>query len=201
MRLRKICPAILFYVIFLTVCFAQNAPEVVEGETWVTQYGVYYPTPSMVFRYDRYSREDTVKFREKLGLLKDAKFAGEWEGNYQSGFPDEVGTSVFRWESGAGFVNYYFYSCMPELRYLNYGRIVNTPEFIQTIPEFTADSPRKEKPDKYVKVKWDKQFYLVEESSLLAFAEKAAGIYVEPDETSDEAFQKIAEPYKVLKTL
>jgi hypothetical protein len=185
MNLQKICLSILIFVSSLAVCFGQDKPETVEGQTWVNEYDIYQDV-RMTFRYDRYSKEDTVKFREKLDLLKAAKFADEWEGAYYSGFPDEVGVSSFRWDANAGFVEYYVYSCFPELRYLNYGKITNTPEFIQTIPEFAADSPRKEKAVKYIKVKWSNRHYLVEESSLLAFAERAAGIYVEPEDDSSE---------------
>lgn len=190
MNLQKIGLSVLILISSLSISFGQDKPEMVEGETWLQQYGIYYPTPTMIFRYDRYSREDTVKFREKLDLLKDAKFADEWEGSYYSGFPNQVGTFSFQWDSNAGFVDYYVYSCFPELRYLNYGKVANMPEFIQTIPEFAVDSPRNEKPVKYVKVKWGKQYYLVEESALLAFAEKAAGIYVEPEDDSSEDRQK-----------
>ena len=84
MNLQKIFLATLFCILALTVCFGQNTPEIVEGENWLQQYGIYYPTQTMVFRYDRYSREDTVKFREKLDLLKNAEFADEWEGTYYS---------------------------------------------------------------------------------------------------------------------
>lgn len=185
MNLHKIFLIILFCVVSLTVCLGQNEPEFVEGETWVNQYGIYQDV-RMMFRYDRYSREDTVKFREKLDLLKEAKFADEWEGTYFSGFPDEVGISSFRWSKDVGFVDYYVYSCLPELRYINYGKIANSSDFIQTIPEFAVDSPRKATPVKYVKVKWSDRHYLVEESSLLAFAERAAGIYVEPEDSSED---------------
>lgn len=190
MNLQRIFFLLVIFISFLLTCSGQEKFETIEGETWVQQYGIYYPTASMTFRYDNYSKEDTVKFRNKLDLLKEAKFSDEWEGTYYSGFPDEVGTSSFRWDSNAGFVNYYIYSCFPELRFLNYGKITFTSDYIQTIPEFAADSPRKEKPVKYVKVKWGNQHYLVEESSLLAFAENAAGIYVETEDNSTEEQHK-----------
>ncbi len=64
------------------------------------------------------------------------------------------------------------------------------PDAVQIIPEFTENSPRKQTSVRYVKVKWNDRLYLVEESSLPAFAEKAVGIYVEPKDTSNENYQK-----------
>lgn len=187
MNWRKIFLVILLSIASFPICFGQETTEYVEGENWVQQYGIYQ-TPFIVFRYDRYSREDTVKFREKLDLLKDAKFSDEWEGSYYSD-QDQLGISAFRWDANIGFAHSYIYTCLPELRFINYGKVTVAPEFIQITPEFAIDSPRKSKPVKYVKVKWNERHYLVEESSLAAFAEKAVGIYVENEETSSENFQ------------
>lgn len=188
MKLRNYLLIIFVSTATFQICFGQNTAEIVEGENWVQQYGIYQ-SPIMVFRYDRYSKEDTVKFREKLDLMKDAKFSDEWEGNYFSDL-DQLGISSFRWDSNIGFVDFYIYTCFPELRYLSYGKVTNASEFIQIMPEFAENSPRKSEPVKYVKVKWSDRHYLVEESSLSAFAEKSVGIYVETAETPDEGFQK-----------
>lgn len=186
MNLQKFFLAALFCVLSLMVCFGQNTPETVEGENWVNQYGIYYPTPTMVFRYDRYSREDTVKFREKLDLLKDVKFSDEWNGIYYVGSEETVNHSELRINSNIGFIEFNVYTCLPELRYINYGKIMPTAEFIQLSPEFTENSPRKSEPVKYVKVKWGIKYLLVEESALRFFAEKAVGVYVKPEDDLSE---------------
>jgi len=187
MNLRKIFLVILISIASLQICFGQNIPEYVEGENnWVQQYGVYQ-VPFITLRYDRYSKEDTVKFREKLDLMKDAKFSDEWDGIYYVGSEETVNHSELRINSNIGFVGFNVYTCLPELLRINYGKIVNTADFIQLVPEFTENSPRKSEPAKYVKVKWGDKYLLVEESSLSAFAEKAVGIYVEPDEDSSES--------------
>jgi len=193
MNLQKIGLLFLVLITSLSISFGQGKPETVEGETWVQPY-MYYPTQTMIFRYDRYSKEDTVKFREKLDLLKEAKFVDEWEGIYYRGIGDEVGISSFRFDSNIGFVHFYIYTCFPELRYINYGKISNMPDSIIITPEFAMDSPRKESIVKYVKIKWNDRNYLVNEKSLSAFAEKIAGIYVDADyefdENSDEDYPK-----------
>src|SRR5262249_42498654 len=57
---------------------------------------------------------------------------------------------------------------------------------VKIIPQFAADSPRKRSPATltYVKVRWGDRYYLVEEGSLAAFAEKFAGLFVEPDDAA-----------------
>lgn len=186
MNLRKIFLVVLSSIASLQICFGQNAPEYVEGEdNWVQKYGIYQ-VPFISLRYDRYSKEDTIKFREKLDLLKDEKFSDEWNGIYYVGSEETVNHSELRINSNIGFVSFNVYTCLPELRYINYGRIMNTADFIQLVPEFTENSTRKSATAKYVKVKWGDKYLLVEESSLSAFAEKAVGIYVEPEDDSSE---------------
>ena len=182
MRLQKSFLVVLIFIAAIQICFGQTTPEYVEGENWVQQYGIY-ASQFIMFRYDRYSKEDTLKFREKLDLLKEAKFADEWEGIYIRGGID-LGFSQLRWDSNIGFAHFYIYTCVPELSSVNYGKVTNSPQYIQTIPEFIADSPRKANIIKYVKVKWGNQHYLVDESSLPEFAEQAVGIYVLPEESS-----------------
>ena len=185
MKLRTIFFLILILGLSIQICFGQE-PQ--EEENWLQEYGIsQYPT--LVFRYDRYSKDDLAKFREKLDLMKNAKFEDEWEGNY---FDDltELGITSFRWDSNVGFVDLYIYTCYPELRDINYGKVINTPEYVQMIPEFGENSPRKAMSVKYVKVKWSDRHYLVEESSIAAFAEKAVGIYVEPQDDENEIPQK-----------
>jgi len=69
---------------------------------------------------------------------------------------------------------------------LSYGRVENTPSDLQIFRENSKPGDEIIS-KKYVKVKWGEAQFLVEEPSLAAFAEKAAGIYVEPeDEESPE---------------
>lgn len=188
MKLHRLFLILLIFTSSLSICFGQANDEFIEGDNWVNQNGLY-PNLFISFRYDHYSRKDLLKFREKLDGLKTAKFTDEWEGTYRNQVV-EIGFSELRFDSNVGFIDFYIYTCFPELRYANYGKIIDTPEYIQFIPEFAADSPRKLKPVKFIKVKWDEIYYLVDESGLLEFSEKAAGIYVDSETDSVEEPQK-----------
>lgn len=187
MKFQKIVLFLMILALSLQICLGQNINENQPEENWLKQYNIYNEQ-FLFHRYDRYSKEDIVKFRGKLDSLKDVEFSNEWEGNYFSD-TELLGYSSLIWNSNTGFINFYIYTCLPELRYLNYGKVINLPDSIQLFPEFAGNSPRKAIPIKYVKVKWNDRNYLVEESSLAAFAEKAVGIYVETNETSEDGFQ------------
>lgn len=176
-------------LLIVQINFGQNTKENLLVENWLSQYGIYQ-SPEIYLRYDRYSKDDLKNFREKLDLMKSSKFDNEWEGIYFDDFPDEVGSDQLRLSSKIGFVNYYVYSCLPELRKLSYGKVIDLGDTIQIISEVGKDSPQKPYSSKYVKVKWEGRNYLVEESAVPYFAEKAAGIYVEQKGASIENSQK-----------
>lgn len=174
---------ILVFIFSFHVCFGQNLTEIVEEENWLRKYGIYsYPT--MVFRYDRYSKEDIENFRGKLDSFKNNEFNEGWSGVYFTGSEETVNHSELRINLNNEFTQFNIYTCFPELRYINYGKTLQTADFIQFAPEFAPNSPRKAEITKYIKVVWDKKYLLVEESALPLFAEKAAGIYVDPEDDS-----------------
>ncbi len=166
------------------ICFGQNVEDEQPTENWLKKY-IGYNETFLYHRFDRYSKDDVVKFREKFDSLIGSKNTDEWNGTYSDGFDDSVGFSQLHLKSGVGFASFYVYTCQPELRRLNYGKIIQTDEIIKLIPEFGKDSPRKSQLVTYVKVKWGDNRYLVEDSSLSAFAEKASGVYIEPDDNSE----------------
>lgn len=181
---------ISFTLVFsLQICFGQDIEETQPTENWLKQY-TNYNEQFLYQRFDRYSKDDLIKFRAKFDLLNNSKSEDDWDRIYSVGSDEIVGFSQLRLKSGVGFVSFYVYTCFPELRHINYGRIVTSSETIQLLPEFGDNSPRKATPNTYVKVKWNNRYYLVEESSLSAFAQKAVGIYVEPEDSSDENYQK-----------
>ncbi len=185
MKLRNITILILILGLSIQFCLGQ---EFEEGENWMQEF-YPYQSPTLTFRFDKYSREDLVKFREKLDLIKSAKSADEWNGIYNNEF-SELGVNLFILDSKAGFVSFYLYTCYPELRTMNYGNVINTSDYVEILPEFSGNSPRKSLPERFVKVSWGERRYLVEESSLEAFAEKAVGIYIEPSNNEDEMLHK-----------
>lgn len=190
MKLRKAIPSILILLAFFQFSFGQNQDEVQPIDNWLREYNIYHEH-FIYMRYDRYSKNDILKFREKLDLMKASKSTDEWEGVYGYDFPDEVGLSQLRLNSQTGYVTFYVYSCMPELRSIDYGKIVNSHDSIQLSSEFK--NPSKDSDSGiYIKVKWNDRYYLVEEKSLSAFAEKAVGIYAEPVDGQNENYQKWA---------
>ena len=189
MKLVKIFSIVLSLIISLQVCFGQATDETQPTENWLKQY-TNYNEQFLYHRFDRYSKDDVIKFRGKFDLLNTSKNKDDWDGIYSVGYGDEVGFSQLRLKSDAGFVSFYVYTCLPELRYINFGKIVKSSETVQLLPEFGENSPRKATSLTYVKIKWGDRHYLVEESSVPAFAEKIVGIYVEPEDTSNENYQK-----------
>jgi hypothetical protein len=185
MKLRKIFLFLLTSILSLQICLGQDIEDIQPEKNWLANYGIY-PTEFLYHCYDRYSKEDIAKLREKLDLMKDAKSSDEWDGVYFIGSEETVNHLELHINSNTGFIYFNVYTCLPELRNINYGRIVETADFIQLSPEFAPNSPRKSEPVKYVKVKWGDKFLLVEESALPFFTEKAVGIYVEPEDDSSE---------------
>jgi hypothetical protein len=173
----------------LQVCLGQDSEETQPSENWLKHY-TNYNEQFLYQRFDRYSKDDVIKFRAKFDLLNNSKNKDDWDGIYSTGYWDEVGFSQLRLKSDTGFVSFYVYTCLPELRYLNFGKIVKSPETIKLLPEFGDSSPRKVNSLTYVKIKWNDKYYLVEESAIPAFAEKIVGIYVELDNTSNKNYQK-----------
>jgi len=141
------------------------------------------------FKY--YSQADLDEFKAKVEQLQNAPERNSWDGVYSSDLT-EVGLTQLRVKMGLGFVDFYVYSCIPELRALNYGDAQDTGDTIILTTQTTPGSPRILSSKRYVKVTWGDRHYLVEESSLRAFAEKAAGVFVEPEDSNDQNFQRWA---------
>jgi hypothetical protein len=185
MKMRKIFLFFLTSILSLQICLGQDTEFNQSEKNWLANYNIY--SAEFLFpRFDRYSKEDIERFREKLDLFEKTESKDEWSGIFYFGSEETVNHSELRINSNIGFVCFNVYTCLPELRYIDYGKIVNTAEYIQLLPEFAENSPRKSEAAKYVKVKWGDKFLLVEESALPIFAEKAVGIFLEPNDDSSE---------------
>lgn len=185
---KKVC---LFIPIFFLFSFFINIPAQELGETeetqnWLQQYNIVREG-WLYHRYDLYSKEDVIRAKEKLAFLVKDQTENEWEGIYY-GIASEVDFSQLRWNRKNGFLYFNVYTCLPELRQLNFGTVLDAPETVKFIPEYSEDSPRsKSKAENLVKVKWGTRHYLVEENSLEAFYEKTVGIYVDPNNDLTES--------------
>lgn len=140
--------------------------EHVEREGWYLDFA-------------RYSREDVKAAQAKWKSI-DAENSGaeadEWAGSYSMMPGGEVSLEDFRWSPQTGFVMVYVYTCLPELRYLNFGSVTVSPTTVQMTPEYPPNSGRKTAQVKmYVKVKWGDRHYLIEEDRLAEFCEAISG--------------------------
>ncbi|MEQ1605763.1 MAG: hypothetical protein ABL999_12930 [Pyrinomonadaceae bacterium] len=162
---------------FVLICAATLVSQDLDEygrETWPVTLGIYGEPVTQ--RNDLYSQADAANFRSRISLLIKRDDV-DWQGSYYSD-TDTIGFSRFYWNSRDGYAGFYLYTCTPEKRWLDYGSAIETSNAIVLSPIIEAGSPRKSKPKKYIKVKWDARKYLVAESSLLAFSEKAAGLDV-----------------------
>lgn len=182
----KILLASLLLIFALQVTFGQSN-YIISAEENSYKHPRIYHGQDVYTDFNRYSKTDLINFSEKLNLLLQTKNI-DWEGSYYRDL-DEVGESRFIWSKNQGFINYYVYTCRPELRFVKYGEVKETNETVEVIPQHTENSPQKKQiTTKYVKIKWSGREYLVEESSLSSFAEKAVGIYVEPTDSENENY-------------
>lgn len=160
---KRFYQAVFLFSVFIfsqSTIDAQEDFEEQPAENWLIEYGI--PSEArMFFRYENYSKDDTVKFREKLKSINESEAKSDWEGIYyiNSG---GTGFSQFRWNSKSGFINFYIETCYPELQQINYGSVLETPDYVELVSEKMNGSAGKVDISRYVKVKWGKDFYLVE---------------------------------------
>lgn len=182
-KLRFISVVTLYLSLAVSVSVAQVSDEALPTENWLKGYG--FNDTFLYHLYDRYSKEDIAEAKKRLNSLSLIKPRSKWEGTFSEGGYNPVGFSSLRWHADSGYVSFHIYTCLPELRSLEYGKVIENPEFVELIPEYSENSPRKSrKPTKFIKVRWGNLRFLVNENSLLAFSEKAAGIHVEPEDTA-----------------
>lgn len=183
MQFYKILFLLAFLLVNLSISLGQEMGIDQPEENWLKSYGIY-PEERMYFRYDRYSRDDLVKLKFKLDLLKTSNFETEWEGIY-SDIYDTVNNSKIRLAFDKGYTHTNVYTCLPEFRYFSFGQVENRSDSVVLIPEFRSGPLMGLKKENYIKVKWGDVFLLVEEASLLAFSEKSAGVFPENVESGD----------------
>ncbi len=156
-----------------------SAPaQISDDERWATgEYEAWF------LSYQRYSKTDAVEAQKKWKHIQaetEQSPANEWAGNYALVCDMcEVSLNVLRWSKEAGFVEVYVYTCLPELRGLNLGSLIETPAMLQFIPEYPTGSGRKQQPvTNYLKVKWGERHYLIAENKIAEFCDLIAGVNV-----------------------
>ena len=183
-RSRSILFAILFTLSFLGFVSGQTIeyPDDVVNEPWINAYNVWYEMP-LRLRLDRYDRKNFGEFKTRITDLSEKAYPTPWEGVYHDE-QTQLGKTELRLSFGKGFVQFYVYSCLPELRWLSYGTATDAGDTIILSSDFDSNT-KAATATSFVKVEWGHLQYLVAENSLAAFAEKAAGIWVEPDNSGE----------------
>jgi hypothetical protein len=153
---------------------------------WLGEYISFSELPLLQPAFSKYSEQDLNNFRDKLGALRGARKQDEWEGRFAPGLFNEVGFSLLDISFDSGFAGLYVYTCRPELRWIDYGSVINRPDIIELVSEVPAGSPRRSEHKRFVKVKWGNRLYLVDEKSLPTWVEQAVGIYVTPENGGQE---------------
>ncbi len=179
---RKLTTALLLLLVLSLICPAAYAQDKeIDGWTksWIEGVGEL-----LLHDYTRYSREDVAAAQVKLQQLKDGlqrPQGGEWAGVYRIDYMEtDIGTvslEAMYWSPQSGFINYYVYTCLPELRHLNFGEATSLPGIVKMTPEYPARSGRRQQSAiNYVKVKWGARHYLIPEDTLDDFSDSVAGL-------------------------
>lgn len=160
------------YCLVGAIVFPASA-QIDTREKWAT--GRY---EAWVLNYKQYSKTDVLAAQEKWRLLEADDEAGEWAGQY-SPVCDfcEVSLDKLRWSPKSGFIEIHVYTCIPELRVLNFGSALESSMAVQLTPEYPSASGRSLQPAKqYLKVKWGERHYLIAEQEIAEFCEHIAGL-------------------------
>ena len=130
------------------------------------------------FDFTRYSKEDILTAAPIFKQIEMTKPTNEWEGVYSTGAA--IGQAELRWRSRNGYVFHFVYHTLSNL---DYGAVIEDSISVK----LNSRRVRKKKrvpllEDRLMKVQVGKKHYLVPESSLKDFAERAVGREVTSDE-------------------
>ncbi len=188
----------LFLAILLLGLAFQNSfsQEIIEDENWIGEIEGY-SHPFLSQRFIKFTKEDVAKAKEKLNLIKSATNQDEWEGSF--GKYGELSEIRLIWNSDVGFIDYYIYTCAIELRNLNYGKAINSSDFVSFVSEKPAISPKSVVSSKginFIKVKVGERRFLVPENELADFCEYAAGLSLDDYSSQSNYWWKLSDSQK-----
>jgi hypothetical protein len=168
----RILFALFLLILSLQVSFGQNFQE---NENWIGEIEGY-PHPELYHNFKTFSKEDVIKAKEKLSLIRQSSTNDEWEGYYQQyGELSQIGLI---WNNQSGFIDYYIYTCSIELRGLGFGNVTNSAESIllnYEKPRYITKKMLNRAERTLVKVKIGERHYLVPEDRIKDFCEYAVG--------------------------
>ncbi|MDX6269514.1 MAG: hypothetical protein QOD28_737 [Acidobacteriota bacterium] len=152
----------------LLAAFATQA-QTDENGRWVNDVGEPW-----WFDSKNYTAEQAAEARARWEQIESERAAVQnlWAGDYQTDM--SVRLHALRWSPGAGFVFFDVNSCMANVDQLDYGEVVaDTPSHLEVVSKrLTGAGERR----KFVKVRWGKQRYLIEEDGVAAFCDYVAGL-------------------------
>ncbi len=158
---------ICLLILSFQVSFGQDFQE---GENWLGEQG--YPQPFLSHNFKTYSKEDVIKAKQKLLLIKQSPTNDEWEGYYQQyGELSQIGLI---WNTQAGFIDYYIYTCSIELRGLGFGNVTNSADLL-TLNYEKRKNEKAKVVQTLVKVKIGERHFLIAENDVKDFCEYVVG--------------------------
>ena len=171
----------IIFIIFLILlsisglCFGQ---EIVEDENWLKGLGTEADSfPSLIYQFKTFTQEDVTKGKQRLKSIRQFAPKNEWEGIYYA--ETGIGDSKLIWNSEGRFFNLYFYH---ELKRFNYGRVNDSPSFVELInkkPSTSSFDKKQAVKAKLIKIQIDDKHFLVPETRLQDFCDKAAGLSID----------------------
>lgn len=192
-----------FFLIILTfqLNFAQY--DQYDEDNWLGDMGYAMDMLRQFYPNKFYAKEDVIKAKNKLSMIKNAGFNDEWEGYYQHW--GELNQYGLIWNSTSGFIHYNIYTCNIELRGLWFGDTVNLTNSLKLNYEnkklsSTIKKNIKQNQTTYIKVKIGEKHFLVPPSRLKDFCEYAVGLDYFPEE-GEQYWWKVEDSKKEISGL
>ncbi len=169
------------------------AQEKPRAETQLDEHGRWkngVTEPWFFESKDKYTDEEVAAARRVWNEIGTDEAGDEWAGTYRAA-SGEVNVSYFRWSPKRGFVSFDIYTCLPDVRHLDYGKanvFADGVEFISM--RISKDGQANDSPSRYIKVKWGEQHHLIEEHNVPNFCDYVAGrgAYNKPEGFVDYGF-------------
>lgn len=174
--MRQVSFILILILLFIGLHQTASVAQLNEHGRWKSD--LYYEPVEINYR--SYSESDFTDALTQLEAIKleNNNSTDEWAGTY-SAPSGEVNVIALRWSPQAGFVYLNFYTCLPELRGLDYGTVTATPSYVLLT---SLSSKRGGRVTKYLPVKWGERHYLVPESEVAQFYKFVAGYGWKEDE-------------------
>ncbi len=169
------------------------AQEKPRAETQFDEYGRWkngVTEPWFFESKDRYIDEEVAAARKIWNEIATDEAGDEWAGTYRAS-SGEVNASYFRWSPKHGFVSFDIYTCLPDVRHLDYGKANVFADGVEFISMRASKVGRgDDASSKYIKVKWGEQRHLIAEHHVSNFCDYVAGrgAYNKPEGFVDDEF-------------